>query len=99
MRSRRSLSGLIEGRLFVEERRPLKIIPDAFGENPVLKLMFGAMVRAAERRRALAGDQGDRLRAPTEGGRRSRARSRTRGPTRPRATANTGNTGISLCSG
>jgi transposase-like protein len=36
-------------RLFVEERRRLKIIPNAFGERPVLKLMFGAMTRAAER--------------------------------------------------
>ena len=36
-------------RLFVEERRRLKIIPNAFGEKPVLKLMFGAMTRAAER--------------------------------------------------
>ena len=36
-------------RLFVEERRRLKIIPNAFGERAVLKLMFGAMIRAAER--------------------------------------------------
>src|SRR5512132_1125748 len=36
-------------RLFVEERRRLKIIANAFGEKPVLKLMFGAMIRAAER--------------------------------------------------
>ncbi len=36
-------------RLFDEERRRLKIIPNAFGEKPVLKLMFGAMIRAAER--------------------------------------------------
>ena len=28
-------------RLFVEERRRLKIIPNAFGERAVLKLMFG----------------------------------------------------------
>ena len=40
-------------RLFVEERRRLKIIPNAFGERPVLKLMFGAMIRAADRWRAL----------------------------------------------
>ncbi len=40
-------------RLFVEERRRLKIIPSAFGEKPVLKLMFGAMIRAAERWRAI----------------------------------------------
>ena len=36
-------------RLFLEERRRLKIIPNAFGERAVLKLMFGAMIRAAER--------------------------------------------------
>ena len=29
-------------RLFVEERRRLKMIPNAFGERAVLKLMFGA---------------------------------------------------------
>jgi putative transposase len=40
-------------RLFVEERRRLKIIPNAFGEKAVLKLMFGAMTRAAERWRSL----------------------------------------------
>ncbi|MDX1489164.1 MAG: transposase, partial [Acidiferrobacterales bacterium] len=40
-------------RLFVEERRRLKIIPNAFGEKPVLKLMFGAMIRAAKRWRAI----------------------------------------------
>ncbi len=40
-------------RLFVEERRRLKIIPNAFGEKAVLKLMFGAMIRAAERWRPI----------------------------------------------
>jgi transposase-like protein len=40
-------------RLFVEERRRLKIIPNAFGEKAVLKLMFAAMTRAAERWRAI----------------------------------------------
>lgn len=40
-------------RLFVEERRRLKIIPNGFGEKPVLKLMFGALIRAAERWRGL----------------------------------------------
>src|SRR5690349_18815724 len=34
-------TNLIE-RLFGEERRRLKIVPNAFGEKPVLKLMFGA---------------------------------------------------------
>jgi hypothetical protein len=37
--------------LFVEECRRLKINPNAFGERAVLKLMFGALIRAA---RALA---------------------------------------------
>ena len=36
-------------RLFVEERRRRKIIPNGWGEKPVLKLMFSAMLRAAER--------------------------------------------------
>ena len=40
-------------RLFVEERRRLKIIPNGFGEKPVLKVMFGALIRAAERWRGL----------------------------------------------
>ena len=40
-------------RLFVEERRRLKIIPNAFGERAVLKLMFGALIRAAERWRSV----------------------------------------------
>jgi len=46
------VTNLLE-RLFGEERRRLKIIPNGFGEKPVLKLMFGALVRAAERWRAL----------------------------------------------
>ncbi len=40
-------------RLFLEERRRLKIIPNAFGEKAVLKLMFAAMTRAAERWKAI----------------------------------------------
>ena len=32
-------------RLFVEEGRRSKTIPNAFGEKPVLKLMFGAVIR------------------------------------------------------
>ena len=39
--------------LFVEKRRRLKIIPNAFGERAVLKLMFGALIRAAERWRSI----------------------------------------------
>jgi len=35
------------------ERRRLKIIPNAFGERAVLKLMFGALIRAAERWRSV----------------------------------------------
>ena len=46
------VTNLLE-RLFVEERRRLKIIPNGFGEKPVLKLMFGALIRAAERWRGL----------------------------------------------
>ena len=45
-------TNLIE-RLFVEECRRMKIIPNAFGEKPVIKLMFAAMLRASERWRAL----------------------------------------------
>jgi hypothetical protein len=37
----------------VEERRRLKIVPNAFGEKAVLKLMFGAMIRTAERWRSI----------------------------------------------
>ena len=36
-------------RLFLEERRRTKIIPHAFGERPVLKLMYAAVIRAADR--------------------------------------------------
>ena len=34
-------------RLFGEDRRRTKLIPHAFGEKPVLKLMFAAMIRAS----------------------------------------------------
>ena len=40
-------------RLFLEERRRTKIIPHAFGERPVLKLMYAALIRAADRWRGL----------------------------------------------
>jgi hypothetical protein len=40
-------------RLFLEERRRTKIIPHAFGERPVLKLMYAAVIRAADRRRGI----------------------------------------------
>ncbi len=40
-------------RLFEEERRRLKIIANAFGERPVLKLMYASLLRAAEKWRGL----------------------------------------------
>ena len=40
-------------RLFGEERRRTKVIPHAFGERAVLKLMYAALIRAAERWRAI----------------------------------------------
>jgi len=40
-------------RLFGEEWRPTKAILHAFGERAVLKLMYGALIRAAERMRGL----------------------------------------------
>jgi hypothetical protein len=39
--------------LFGEERRRLKVVPNGFGEKLVLKLMFGALTRAAEQWRGL----------------------------------------------
>jgi putative transposase len=51
-------------RLFVEERRRLKIIPNGFGEKPVLKLMFGALIRAAERWRGLRSPSSNSVRSP-----------------------------------
>ena len=41
-------------RLFGGERRRLKVIPNAWGEKAVLKLMFAAMARASERWRPIA---------------------------------------------
>ena len=35
-------------RLFGEDRRRTKVIPHAFGEKPVLKLMFAALMRASQ---------------------------------------------------
>ena len=40
-------------RLFGEERRRLKAIPNAWGEKAVLKLMFAAMTRASEKWRPI----------------------------------------------
>ena len=61
-------------RLFVEERGRLKNIPNAFGERAVLKLMFGALIRAAERWRSVKSADG---RSP------KRTRSGIRGLSRP----------------
>jgi putative transposase len=41
-------------RLFVEERRRTKIIANTFGERPVLKLMYAAIIRASETWRGIA---------------------------------------------
>jgi transposase-like protein len=40
-------------RLFGEERRRTKVIPHAFGERAILKLMYAALIRAAERWRGV----------------------------------------------
>lgn len=40
-------------RLFGEERRRTKVLPHAFGERPMLKLMFAAVIRAASRWRGI----------------------------------------------
>ena len=41
-------------RLFGEARRRTKVVPHAFGERPVLKLLYAAVIRAADRWRGLA---------------------------------------------
>jgi len=40
-------------RLFGEARRRTKVIPPCFGERAVLKLMYAALIRAAERWRGI----------------------------------------------
>jgi putative transposase len=40
-------------RLFLQERRRTKIIPQALGERPVLELMYAAVIRAADRGRGI----------------------------------------------
>lgn len=40
-------------RLFEEERRRTKILPHAFGERPLLKLMYAAAIRASSRWRGI----------------------------------------------
>ena len=67
-------------RLFLEERRRTKIIPHAFGERAVLKLMYGG---PDPRRRTLAGPAGHRLRTPPARGHPRRARRRVPGQHRP----------------
>ena len=51
---RRSIrtTNLLE-RLFGEERRRMKIVANAFGERPVLKLMYASLIRGSERWRGL----------------------------------------------
>ncbi len=40
-------------RLFEENRRRTKVLPHAFGERPMLKLMFAAVIRASAKWRKL----------------------------------------------
>jgi transposase-like protein len=40
-------------RLFLEERRRTKMIANAFGERPMLKLMYAAVIRASDRWRGI----------------------------------------------
>ena len=40
-------------RLFEEDRRPTKVLPHAFGERPMMKLMCAAVIRASSRRRGI----------------------------------------------
>jgi transposase-like protein len=40
-------------RLFGEERRRTKVIPHAFGERLVLKLMYASLIRASEMRKRI----------------------------------------------
>ncbi len=45
-------SNLLE-RLFGEERRRMKVIGTAFGERPVLKLMYASLIRATDNWRGI----------------------------------------------
>jgi site-specific recombinase XerD len=47
-RSALTTSAPTDKRLFLEERRRTKIIPHAFGERAVLKLMYASLIRASE---------------------------------------------------
>ena len=77
-------------RLFLEERRRTKIIPHAFGERPVLKLMYAAMIRAADRWRGITVGEFEQrqLRAIREELDRAHA-GRVRPVVRPSASAST----------
>jgi putative transposase len=77
-------------RLFLEERRRTKIIPHAFGERPVLKLMYAAVIRAADRWRGLTVGEFEQrqLRAIREELDRAHA-DRVRPVVRPSASAST----------
>ena len=52
LRSIIRITNLLE-RLFLEERRGTKIVPHAFGGRPGLKVMYAAVLRAAERWRGM----------------------------------------------
>jgi hypothetical protein len=58
--------------LFGEECRRLKIVPNAFGEKPVLKLMFAALIRAAETGEAYASPNSSCVSSTKRTGRRLR---------------------------
>jgi len=49
----RVLNAEMDHHLAGEERRRTKVIPHAFGERAVLKLMYAALIRAAERWRGI----------------------------------------------
>jgi len=63
-------------RLFGEERRRTKVIPHAFGERAILKLMYAALIRAAERWRGIRIGEFERrqLRAIRDGSTRTSLR-------------------------
>ncbi len=71
----RSAIGRSSRRRTFEERRRAKIIPHAFGERPVLKLMHAAVIRAADRWRGITVGEFEQrqLRAIREGLNRAHA--------------------------
>ena len=52
-------------RLFGEERRRTKVIPHAFGERAVMKLMFAAIIRASQTWRGVAVSEFERKQLAT----------------------------------